>query len=98
MDELTGTEKQVAWATDIRESAMEKLDQKRNQMAAMVARHEAKGTPAQTIEPYRRLVADLDEAKELLGNESSAEWWIGHRGSLGYLVMQVLRRDLPVAI
>ncbi len=98
MAQLQGTEKQVTWANDIRESAMASLNQKRDQMATMVTRHEARGTAVQTIEPYRKLVADLDEAKALLSNESSAEWWIGHRGSLGYLVMQVLRRDLPIGI
>ena len=77
---------------------MAKLTEKRDATAAMVARHEAKGTPAHIIEPSRKLVADLDEAAGLLVNETSAKWWIDHRNSLGLVVTGILRRDLAMAI
>ena len=108
MRQLEGSEKQIAWAADIRTDLLAHIAQKSGSLADQVARIEARPedhpyaprhpTMAAGLNQYRQLFADLNEAAGLIENEGSAKWFIDHRHGLGYAVMAVLKRDLAMTI
>ena len=108
MVNLEGSTKQVAWATDIRDSVLRSIEQKRAELIAQIAKIESRPADhpyapqhpaiAEGLLQYKQTVSDLDEARELLENEASAKWWIEHRGSTILAVTSALRRDLAMAI
>lgn len=73
MAELKGTEKQVAWATAIRENLINKTKEEKEQWA---------NRPAKNKEAQIKLVEGFDIFLEKLQNESSAVWFINNRNML----------------
>jgi 4-diphosphocytidyl-2C-methyl-D-erythritol kinase len=70
---LQGTEKQIAWAEDIRQTITDYYDQKLNHLAEIHADDEAK------VEKYTKAKEAMHETAESI---DSAEWWINHRKPL----------------
>ena len=67
---LQGTEKQIAWAEDIRKGIIDYYDQKLNHMAEIHSDDEAK------VEKYTKAKEAMHETAESI---DSAKWWIDHR-------------------
>ena len=70
---LQGTEKQIAWAEDIRKTITDYYDQKLNHLAEIHADDETK------VEKYTKAKEAMHETAESI---DSAKWWIDHRKPL----------------
>lgn len=70
---LQGTEKQVAWAQDIRQSIIDCYDEKLDHMVWAHSNDESK------VEKYTKAKEAMRETAESI---DSAEWWIDHRQPL----------------
>ena len=77
MKELTGTEKQIAWANDIREEMLRIYE---NALAAIDYEIDDEDNDEDTIEEFKseraKLAAEFDE---IISGQDSAAWWIDHR-------------------
>lgn len=77
LPELVGTEKQVAWATDLRPAIIARVERIRDQMLAQSAEHGARqGTPEQ-LEAGTRAIAAY---ARLVSRQTKATFWIDCRG------------------
>jgi len=80
--ELTGTEKQIAWATDIREKTILELIDRISQW----------GNNLDNI--HNEFDADLETLNRFTAWQSSSAWWIenGNAGSYGSKSHQIIER------
>lgn len=77
---IVGSDKQVAWAAEIRGALLAEMPAAEAQLAAGLAALEAKGDEALT----QRARADAEKvraAMETIRAETRASWWIDHRGA-----------------
>lgn len=75
---LTGSEKQIAWATDIRAAALIDVEAKRAQIdafAELLRTTPVKGTPADIDAKIAAAIAALDGVMA----QASSKWWIEHK-------------------
>lgn len=84
LPELTGSPKQIAWASDLRATALTQLDDFRAGMAAHVATH-----PEAAAEQAANNAA-LDQA---IAAHTDARWWIDLRHSGAEGIAYALRQD-----
>jgi hypothetical protein len=84
MPELTGSEKQIAWAEQIRAKQIDQLNQA---TAKMNTRDQVLTDAPDKIELYDLTVKVIDDIK----NETSAKWWIENRDCSG---IELLNRTL----
>ncbi|WP_157528670.1 hypothetical protein [Nocardia sp. NRRL S-836] len=84
LPELTGSPKQVAWATTLRADALAHLDEFRAGMAAHVATH-----PEAAVEQAANNAA-LDQ---VIAGHTAASWWIDMRHAKPEGIAYELRRD-----
>lgn len=69
LPELTGSEKQIAWATDIRAKAAFAINEMRAKIAANT----------NTSEINLKQIAAVESVLDELRSHSSAKWWIDNR-------------------
>ena len=72
---LTGSEKQIAWATRVRAELLDKVAQERERFAAVGRRQ---GVSA---EKMAEEMGNFDAAVARLTTQIAAAWWIDHRSS-----------------
>lgn len=82
---LTGSEKQIAWATAIRSDTLDKLLMQRDGLSAKFRTMKA------TDEQRAAMLDALHETFEALRGETSAKFWIDHRGALADLLVSRTR-------
>ncbi len=70
LPELTGSKKQIAWATDIRAKAAFAINEMRAKIAANT----------NTSEINLKQIAAVESVLDELCSRSSAKWWIDNRG------------------
>lgn len=76
LTKLTGTEKQIKWAEDIRRNALDDLDSIIASAERAIGARAAKGKRTQMITDG--LMA-INEARSVLETIDDAAWWIEHR-------------------
>ncbi len=76
LPELTGSEKQVAWALTIRAKALQAVATLRADFAANGARAQAQGMSSEAVAAE---LAQFDTLAERVAQQVSAKWWIDHR-------------------
>lgn len=74
---LTGTEKQIAWAEQIREAFLDKLTGERNAFAGAQARGVASGRTTNAAADAQ--ITRMDALIAAISGQAAATWWIGHR-------------------
>lgn len=83
LPQLTGSDKQIAWADEIRSKLLEQANVMAQKVDEMFARIEAKDFPAdRTAEDIAKAVAELTANRTALTKLRSIEkaaWWIDHR-------------------
>lgn len=83
LPELTGSDKQIAWATAIRAQAIAELDVRRLEMGAVIARDPSQLAAADAI------AAALDD---LVAERRDARWWIDNRRAASAALMSEAKR------
>lgn len=96
---LTGSEKQIAWATKIRADA---LAFKGNAIIpvpteftpAQIEAAAKKGVSADALKTlFAGILAAQIEARETLVNQTSAAWWIDNKGTCTTVVYKTYHRE-----
>lgn len=96
LPELTGTEKQIAWAEDIRRDAITEGERSyrtwMDDLNATLARTDI--DDARRVKTQQRIDA-AQRGWDMLHTKTSAAWWIDNRSKLGTLVHDAgaLRRN-----
>lgn len=77
---LTGTDKQIAWATEIRTSTLATFAQNKVKYSADYDKYLAKYGPDRPyVAGIARSIVAIDEIVTILGDIDSAAWWIENR-------------------
>lgn len=87
---LVGSEKQVAWATEIRNNNIAVLKRELEDMKELVAyQTETFGSPAARCP---EIVKELEKALSIIGkNKPEAKWWIENKGMAMAFVQRIKR-------
>jgi hypothetical protein len=83
MIKLTGTEKQIEWATQIRDTNVKTLEREIEELKL----REANGTGS-----FPELVAKIEKAISDIGNQKSeAKWWIDNKNIANAFIQSIKR-------
>lgn len=85
---LTGSDKQIAWASDIRDTILATLTEQMSRLEALSDEQlEQAGQGGGALDKTRQA---LDQVK----SEDKAHWWIEHRDRTGRQAMLAARKEL----
>ena len=84
---ITGTEKQVAWATDIRSEILSDVD-------AYIAAQMAKAPAGTAQDVLDQAQAQWDAIRAYIANQSDAQYWIAKSGTPAAVMVKYAIQNL----